>query len=176
MQTGGVMRQKIGLLLMSLFISTTAWAIEPVTNANVSPHSSVMVFVSFSMPRQSLIAALRDANKIKANVVMRGLINNSFKETFQTIGNLVKEAGGGGIELNPLAFKRFQIATVPAVVVITPDHPCLKQPTCNRQQDFDVMSGNIPLVAALREISNRGVAAPQEAERALHRLQAGDYV
>lgn len=175
MQTGGVMKQMIGLILMSI-ITTPTWATEVVTTTNAAQPGSVMMFVSFSMPRQSLIAALRDANKIKASVVMRGLVNNSFKETFQAIGNLVKEAGGGGIELNPLAFKRFQIETVPAVVVISPNHPCLTQPSCSRQQDFDVMSGNIPLAAALRELSNRGVAAPHEAERALHRLQAGDYV
>jgi conjugal transfer pilus assembly protein TrbC len=175
MQTGGVMKQQIGLILLSAIMATSAWAVDAVKNP-APPKHSVMVFVSMSMPRQSLIATLHDANKIQASVVMRGLVHNSFKETFQEVESLVKEAGGGGIELNPLAFKKFNIETVPAVVVISPDNPCLSQQKCDRQRDYDVMAGNIPLAAALKEIRDRGVVAPEEARHALNVLQEGANV
>jgi conjugal transfer pilus assembly protein TrbC len=169
------MKQQIGLILVSTIMATAAWAADVAKNPPTPKHS-VMVFVSMSMPRQSLIATLHDANKIQASVVMRGLVNNSFKETFQEVANLVKEAGGGGIELNPLSFKKFHIETVPAVVVISPENPCLTQQKCDRQRDYDVMAGNIPLAAALKEICDRGVAAPEEARHALNVLQEGANV
>jgi conjugal transfer pilus assembly protein TrbC len=169
------MKLQIGLIFVSTMMATAAWAVDVVKNP-VAPKHSVLVFVSMSMPRESLIATLHDANKIHASVVMRGLVNNSFKETFQEVANLVKEAGGGGIELNPLAFKKFHIETVPAVVVISPDNPCLTQQKCDLQRDYDVMAGNIPLAAALKEIRDRGVAAPDEARHALNVLQDGANV
>lgn len=174
MQSGDVMKRKITLFLLSSMMATGAWAIEVISSPVVAKHS-VLVFVSMSMPRQSLISTLRDANKIRASVVMRGLVHNSFKETFQEIAGLVKEAGGGGIELNPQAFKRFHIESVPAVVVISPDNSCLNQQTCDRIRDYDVMAGNIPLSAALKEICDRGVAAPEEARHALNVLQEASY-
>lgn len=170
-----MMTRYLCLLLLGMFISSFAWAADVMTNP-VAHKQSVMVFVSLSMPRQSLIAVLHDANKIKASVIMRGLVHNSFKETVQEIANLVKEAGSGGIAFDPLAFKKFDIEAVPAVVVINPEHPCLTQQHCDRQRDYDVMSGNIPLSAALREIRDRGVAAPDEARHAFDMLQEGAYV
>jgi conjugal transfer pilus assembly protein TrbC len=88
---------------------------------------SILIFVSFSMPTQSLEAYLRDAKKIHASVVIRGLIDNSFQKTFQRIATLVKASGGNGVELNPLWFKRFDIQTVPAVVVVPGGSACLIQ-------------------------------------------------
>ena len=169
-----MIRQFVLFFISSMMI-TTVWATDVEHSPTVAKHS-VIVFVSMSMPRQSLITTLHDANKIKASVVMRGLVHNSFKETFQEIAGLVIEAGNGGIELNPQAFKRFHIETVPAVVVISPDHPCLTHEVCDRERDYDVMAGNITLVAALKEIRDRGVAAPQEARHAIDVLQGGAYV
>lgn len=169
------MKRCIVLFLLSAVAASSSWA-EGVIKNPVAPKHNVMVFVSMSMPRQSLIAVIRDANKIHASVVMRGLVRNSFKETFQEIASLVKEAGGGGIELNPLVFKKFHIEKVPAVVVISPENPCLMNGNCDRQRDYDVIAGNIPLSAALKEISDHGVAAPEEARHALGVLQEGAYV
>lgn len=156
-------------VMISLLVSTVAMASEP--DKKIVNSSGIIVFVSFSMPRLSLITTLHDANKIGASVAIRGLVNNSFRATYQAIGGLVKEAGGGGMELNPLAFKRFQITKVPAVVVIAPNHPCLSHTICNRERDYDVISGNITLAAALEEISQKGAAAPRVAATALTKLQ-----
>lgn len=157
------------LVMMCLLLSMSAMAVE--TNKKLVYESGIIVFVSLSMPRQSLIKTMHDANKIRASVAIRGLVNDSFKTTYREIGELVKEAGGGGIELNPLAFERFQIDRVPAVVVITPNHSCLSQNVCDRERDYDVMSGNITLAAAMDEISQKGTAAPRVAAAALTKLQ-----
>ncbi len=70
------------------------------------------------MPHSSLESYLRDAKKVNASVVIRGLIDNSFQKTSLHIANLIKTSGGQGMELNPLLFKKFGIQTVPAVIAI----------------------------------------------------------
>lgn len=139
------------------------------------PMSSILIFVSFSMPQESLQAYLHDAKKIHASVIIRGLIDNSFKKTFQKMAELVKASGGGGVELNPLWFKRFDIQTVPAVVVVPEGSVCFKNDVCNKENDFDVMVGDITLTAALREIRDRGRLTKDIAKSALVVLQGSTY-
>jgi conjugal transfer pilus assembly protein TrbC len=136
----------------------------------------IMVFVSFSMPRQSLIAYMQDARKIHASIIVRGFINNSFKETVNTISLLVKEAGGGGIEINPFAFTTFHITKVPSVVVIPNNSPCVQQSSCRIDKDYDVIAGNITLQAALVVVGHHGQAAVTEANNALTLLRGGKHV
>jgi len=135
----------------------------------------VMVFISFSMPRESIIAYLRDAQTFHASVVIRGLINNSFKDTFKVMAELVKEANGGGVELNPIAFDQFHIRQVPSVIVLPRGSEGLKQSSCQVDRDYDQITGNITLQAALREISQRGQIGAKEAEVALARLKGHDH-
>lgn len=104
---------------------------------------AILIFVSFSMPEQSLMAYLRDAKRAQACVVIRGLIDNSFPKTFQRLAGLIKTSEGDGVELNPLWFKKFDIKAVPAVVVV-------------QDNQADVMTGNITLSSALKMIRDRG--------------------
>src|SRR3990167_8595899 len=115
-----MMKLRIGLLVIIAVLSTSVMA-------EMKQSNSVIIFVSFSMPRQSLIAYLHDANKIHASIVVLGLVNNSLKETVGTISSLVKEAGGGGVELNPLVFNTFHITKVPSVIVIPSSNTCMQQ-------------------------------------------------
>jgi type-F conjugative transfer system pilin assembly protein TrbC len=122
---------------------------------------AILIFVSFSMPEQSLIAYLRDAKKVGASVVIRGLIDNSFQKTFHRMAELVKASEGGGVELNPLWFKKFSIKTVPAVVVVEGEH-------------HDVMIGNITLTAALKIIRDSG-ETNSIAQSALSKLEGESH-
>lgn len=135
------------------------------------PNPSILIFVSFSMPALSLGAYLRDAKKIHASVVIRGLIDNSFQKTFQRVASLIKESGGDGIELNPLWFKRFGIKTVPAVVLVPEGSSCLAQEVCKEGLDYDVISGDITLSAALKQIRDHGKVTSSSAQSALLMLQ-----
>jgi len=123
--------------------------------ADVTP---ILIFVSFSMPEKSIEAYLRDAKKKNATVVIQGLINNSFQQTFQKIGALVRETDGSGIALNPLWFKKFAITQVPAIVVLTPDTDCLDNESCDANHDFDLIKGDISLEEALRQVRDKGIA------------------
>ena len=106
-----------------------------------------IIFVSFSMPNLSLKQAIQDAERYQIPVVMRGLYKNSFRQTLEKLFDLIKEDNKGGISINPAWFKKYNINTVPALVVN------------NNAQDFNVVYGNIPLKTALTIIVNKGSAA-----------------
>ena len=164
-----MMKLRIGLLVIIAVLSTSVMA-------EMKQSNSVIIFVSFSMPRQSLIAYLHDANKIHASIVVLGLVNNSLKETVGTISSLVKEAGGGGVELNPLVFTTFHITKVPSVIVIPSSNTCMQQSNCSFGKDYDLIAGNITLQAALEIVSHHGQIAAHEANSALLILRRGEHV
>jgi conjugal transfer pilus assembly protein TrbC len=132
-----------------------------------NPKSTILIFVSFSMPKQSLIAYLRDGKKLGATIVIRGLVNNSFKKTFEQVTDLVKDSGGDGFEMNPLWFKKFGINTVPSVVVLSENSKCFTQQNCNKENDFDVIVGDINLASAIKIVKDKGQAGSQTAAKVL---------
>jgi len=140
------------------------------TDSATKKMSSILIFVSFSMPTQSLEAYLRDAKKIQASVVIRGLVDNSFQKTYRRIADLVKTSGGG-VELNPIWFKRFDIQVAPAVVIVPEGSPCYKNDICKKGTDFDVMTGDITLSSALKMIRDRGHLTSEIVQAALGKLQ-----
>lgn len=129
--------------------------------------ATAIIFVSFSMPDGSIVSYLRDAKKIQASVVIRGLVNNSFKETFLKMATLVKEAGGGGVELNPPLFKKFAITAVPAVVVIPNSQLLMESIPVFTQNDFDVVYGDIPVFDAIKAIRDHGSVSKEKANELL---------
>lgn len=141
------------------------------TESNTKKMSSILIFVSFSMPTQSLEAYLRDAKKIHASVVIRGLVDNSFQKTYLRIADLIKTSGGDGVELNPIWFKRFGIQVVPAVVVVPERSPCFKNDICKKDTDFDMMTGDITLSSALKMIRDSGNLTSDIAQTALSKIQ-----
>ena len=126
----------------------------------------VLIFASFSMPKESLKALSNQANQVGAPVIIRGLVNNSFKETVKKLTefNLLQT----GIQIDPLLFKRFGIQKVPAVVV-TNNIACPPNQTCLAQ--FDVLYGNIPLSYALKVIANKNDPVSHFAVEALQKMQ-----
>ena len=131
------------------------------TNA---PSSSVLIFTSFSMPKESLRGWLKQADTIKAPVIIRGLINNSFRDTTKAVMELLPD-NRGGFQLDPTLFRRFHIEKVPAVVVITPT--CLSNPAC---QEADIVYGDVTLDYALKEIIKQNDSLTPYAQEALKKL------
>lgn len=115
--------------------------------------SPVIIFISFSMPENSIKQWMSDAEKIQAPVVVRGLINNSFKETMQRMSKLTQD-NHGGLQLDPTVFHDFHIDKVPAMVV-------------NNGHDFDVIYGNVTLPFALKKVADKNDAVSIIAENSL---------
>jgi conjugal transfer pilus assembly protein TrbC len=175
MQGKIVMMKRIFIFMLLSSFMSLAWGLEDARSMTNKPMPSILIFVSFSMPPSSLEAYLRDAKKTHASVVIRGLIDNSFQKTFQRIASLVEASGGDGVELNPLWFKRFGIEAVPAVVVVPENSACFKKPVCKKEKDFDVMTGDIALSAALKMIRDRGQLTSDVAQGALNQLQGDSH-
>lgn len=150
------------LLILSLLASAQA-ADNPHPIQDKNDKNRVLIFVSFSMPKQSLIAVLHDAQKIQAPVLLQGLVENSFKATFLRMSELVQQAGGGGVSIDPTAFEHYRITQVPTVVVLGDTEPCI-----------DKMVGDIPLSAALKNLQNHGNCSSPEIPLLLQRLEKGN--
>jgi type-F conjugative transfer system pilin assembly protein TrbC len=126
-------------------------------------HAPLFIFVSFSMPRASLKQWLWQAQKINAAVVIRGLVNNSFKDTATAVADLIKEhptvandnankAGiqtASGLAIDPTLFQKFGITKVPAVVIASNYGAA---GGVKPVQNFDIVYGDVPLDYALDKL------------------------
>lgn len=131
---------------------------------NASP---IMIFVSFSMPKDSLKGWMDEAKRIHAPVIIRGLIHNSFKETIKKVSELT-ENNKGGLQLNPILFEQYGIEKVPAVVVSHTDN-CLPHQTCQIQ--YDVVYGDTTLKYALMKIASENDSLNIFATQALYQYR-----
>ncbi len=96
----------------------------------------ILVFVSFSMPSQSLKRLTQECEKHHATLVLRGLKDNSFRKTMIF---MKEQKFNHGVEINPDLFTRYKITKVP-VFLLTKDN-----------REIARLSGNISLsFAALK--------------------------
>jgi conjugal transfer pilus assembly protein TrbC len=129
--------------------------------------SNIIIFASFSMPKESMKQWIRQATDIQAPVVIRGLVNHSFKETINTLYQLNQEKIGG-VQLDPTLFQAYQIDKVPAVVVTNTSH-CLPSQSC--QETYDVVYGDVSLAYALKKIAMKNDDVSDLADEALKKLK-----
>lgn len=99
-------------------------------------NDELLVFVSFSMPEQSLKLWSQQAEKTGASLILRGLINNSLQATTQN--KII-----AGFNIDPEKFNQYDIKSVPAVVLI-------------KNNQYDVVYGDTSLEAALEHIKHKG--------------------
>lgn len=118
------------------------YAIPMQSYKGIVEQQHLYLFVSFSMPEQSLKTLLKQAQQVNGILVIRGLINQSLKETTQIVAKLL-DGQKGGLQIDPSLFKKFNISQVPAVVVI--DKNCT-----------DIIYGDIPLIDSLEAIEQNG--------------------
>lgn len=112
-------------------------------------NSHIFVFVSFSMPDSSIKGWLNEGKLVSAPLVIRGLVNNSFKETLNKVIEIAKDKEEG-IILDPTLFKKFKIQKVPAVVVT--NQTCNLVNLCD-SSDYAVLYGDVHLDYALKKIA-----------------------
>ncbi len=113
---------------------------------------TLLVFVSFGMPKNSLSELARSVQKIDGALVIRGLVENSFIKTAEKVKEL-----GNGILLDPTLFDRYQIDVVPTFILRNADSDA----------GHDRLSGNVTLDFALAEFSSKGevIAAKEMLEK-----------
>jgi|GEM_PF-5621726 len=107
--------------------------------------SPLIIFVSFSMPKESIKGWIAQAQKVRAAVYIRGLVNNSFKDTTKAVSELVQDQIGG-LLIDPNLFKKYAITQVPAVVVANGNPG-------DASNSFDIIYGDVSLDYALEKIN-----------------------
>lgn len=132
----------IGFLLLNLnvYAQTTELDLQFINKQNQPSLSTsqqetstkrVLVFVSSSMPDESLKQWFTQAQNIHAPVILRGLVQNSLPATKQWLSNIAGEnVSSYGVQINPAAFEQYDIQQVPAVVVTSKTTTCPVNMSC----------------------------------------------
>ena len=133
--------------------------------------AEVLLFTSLSVPAASWRQWARDAARIGAPMVMRGVAAGSLRATVRHIGDRL---GGhdAGVAIDPRLFRLFGIDRVPAVVVVPGGVPPCASRGCagDPAPPHDRVTGNIGLAAALEAVAAEGSAGRDVARRHLQRL------
>src|ERR1700677_2751194 len=101
---------------------------KAVSGTASSSSSSIIVFVSLGMPALSLREIMTTAYALHIPVVATGVLNNSFKQSAKVLYGVLHPHGlpplQGVLESDPVWFYGFDLAQVPAVVVVPPNVSC----------------------------------------------------
>jgi len=151
----------LGVILQSVSFATTS-------NEHAKS-GQLLVFVSFSMSKISLQQWATQCQKVGGTLVLRGFKNNSLKETLSAANVIFKDRVEGMI-VDPTAFERYAIKTVPAVLVTDQNLVPCNETNCPISR-FDVIYGDIGLKYALEKIKNDG-ELDKNAQIYLERLNA----
>ena len=114
--------------------------------ANSLGNTQLLIFVSQSVPANSIKELWSQSERVGGKLVFRGLVGGSFKETRSYIEEL-----GIVADLDPTKFEEFGIIQVPAFVL-------------SREDMYDKMAGNISLNEFLEQSSTSGDLKQEAAE------------
>ncbi len=163
-------------------ISDNADTLSPVSRPNAgtlgskgSATAEVLLFTSLAVPAASWQAAARDAARIGAPLVLRGVAGGSLAATARRIRTRLGDAKVG-VALDPRLFRLFGIARVPAIVVVPGGvQPCRSRGCADDMPPpFDRVTGNLSLVAALEAVAAEGDEGRAVARRHLATLRGSE--
>ena len=95
------------------------------------------------------------AEKAGGVLVIKGLKGNSIKETLRMVKSIFGEKQAKGIMVDPTAFERYGIKTVPAVLVSDKTLASCNEKNCPISR-FDVIYGDVGLKYALEKLLKDG--------------------
>ncbi len=143
------------------------------TLAGARPNTAdVLVFMSLAVPAPGWGGWAREAARIGAPLVLRGVGDAGLRATVKAVGERLGGAEAG-VAIDPRLFRLFGVARVPAVVVVPGGVPACASRGCadDAPPPFDVVAGNIGLAAALEAVAAEGDAGRAVARRELERLR-----
>jgi len=129
--------------------------------------SDLMVFVSLSMPEHVIKTLARQAKEAGAVMVLRGLKEGSWQETWKTLAALNQGIGAEWI-IHPEGFKQFKVAKVPSIVLADGRTASVLEDGCAETGSYAALAGDISIEQALGIMKMRG--EPAISQLAVERL------
>lgn len=130
----------------------------------------VLIFISFSMPKESLVRTIKQANSIGATLMLRGFKNNSWKETLREIAAL--DVPTGNISINPNAYIKYKVNAVPAFVLVKADSAdTVDLDGCALPENYSSIAGDVSLRYALEKIAEADAEFGDQAAKYLNQIK-----
>jgi conjugal transfer pilus assembly protein TrbC len=139
------------------------------TQADTAPRGpALLVFVSFSMPAESLLRLAQQVKQADGVLVLRGLAGASLREMVARVQPLAKT--GAAIQISPEAFTRFGVAVVPTFALANSAAPC-GDSVCEAL--VQRVAGDVTLEHALERLAHPDNPIGQAAAVRLNLLRGG---
>lgn len=136
--------------------------------------TGLLVFVSLAMPRATLQALVEQAERSRAQLVLRGLKDRSIRETAEAVRAVLGKHQVAWT-VDPQAFERFAVTAVPTYVLVDPRTPVVVG--CDGGQcgalAFSKVAGDVSIDFALRTIEREDPAFAVPAQRHLAAMRGG---
>lgn len=132
--------------------------------ADARKMDDLMIFVSFTMPPESLKRVVAQAYKVGGTVVLNGFKDNSLKATALAIKGLGEASGN--VVINPNAFTKYKVKAVPAVVLAKADSLDQIDPDgCALPDTYVSVAGDVSLDYSLEKMAQRDPHFAELADR-----------
>jgi conjugal transfer pilus assembly protein TrbC len=134
----------------------------------------LLIFVSFSMPREALVRTIEQAERAGGALVFRGLKGDSMKRMGEEVRALIGERNVS-VAIHPPAFQQFSIRQVPAVVIANARAGSVMEDGCSKPETFAKVTGDVTLNFALDYIERKSSEWAAVARSYRNRLEGGDF-
>lgn len=133
---------------------------------------ALRIFVTLDMPQGSLRRLVDQAERAGAVLVLRGLKNQSMRQTVASVSDLLGQRKAGWV-IDPEAFERHGVEAAPTFLLTTgEDAPPRSATTCTVPRPFISASGDVSLDYALEHMVRRHPGAAAVAGPYLSRLRS----
>ncbi len=152
-------------------ITNIAQANKQIRQANIGEENlpQLRVFISNSMPSNSLKQLAEDVAKVNGVLILRGMVAGSILSTTKFIASLSKEKIP--VIIDPKSFKLFAIDKVPSFVLCSfKPSKCLGQ-DCQNTPIHDRIQGNVSLSYALNQFYQNSFYNKEQAKELLNKLE-----
>lgn len=114
----------------------------------------VLIFISMTMPKKSIMNLIKQGQKVGAVFVLMGLVDGSIKKTQREFYSLM-QGNQVGAMINPQLFRTFNIKMVPTFVIYAHAKQNPLNTGCKVAPKFVSLSGDVNLHFALTEMAKK---------------------
>lgn len=140
---------------------------------SANSQKGLLVFVSLSMPKESLRKVILDTSNAGGIVLFRGFPNNSMQQFRAGLAGVLEKGDPvRNIAVDPRMFQAFKVDVVPTYVAYSkPLNLCSQLDCVSPLPEHDVMRGNVSLAYVLDEFANGGGPGASVARTALLQME-----